>query len=380
MRGSVTRIRKFVPKTSFSREFRTGISLHSHTMHSKEHLGRFPAYVAKIPLANAVMEREVGKAHLYKGRVFDFKRFYWTPPLSPREAHELESQQITSQLELHSIISLSDHDSIEAGLHLRLLPGSAHAPISVEWTVPFERTTFHIGVHNLPASEATDWMAQFRAFTANPMPELLQGLLTELTARREVLIILNHPYWDAENIGQVEHRECLKSFYRQYGNLMHALELNGMRSRRENREVVRLGEEVGLPVISGGDRHGCEPNGVLNVTKATNFGEFVAEIHQERKSEIMLMPQYFEPLQLRLLENAWHALADAPGEFGRTNWMTRVFVIDDSDGTEKAVSNLGARPFVQKIERFRWVISLMASPALRPALRLPFLWNEEGGL
>jgi hypothetical protein len=32
------------------------------------------------------------------------------------------------------------------------------------------------------------------------------------------------------------------------------------------------------------------------------------------------------------------------------------------------------------IDKFRWVMALVASPALRPALRLPFLGNEEGGI
>jgi len=106
---------------------------------------------------------------------------------------------------------------------------------------------------------------------------------------------------------------------------VHAIEVNGMRSRKENREVLEPGAVLGIPVISGGDRHGLEANAVLNVSPAESFEEFVQEVREEKKSEIVLMPQYFEPLPLRLIENAWHALSDAPGEFGRGHWMTRVF-------------------------------------------------------
>ena len=98
-----------------------------------------------------------------------------------------------------------------------------------------------------------------------------------------------------------------------------------MRSRKENREVLELGAVLGMPVISGGDRHGLEANAVLNVSPGESFEEFVEEVREEKRSEIVLMPQYFEPLPLRLIENAWHALSDAPGEFGRGHWMTRVF-------------------------------------------------------
>ncbi len=36
--------------------------------------------------------------------------------------------------------------------------------------------------------------------------------------------------------------------------------------------------DVETPVISGGDRHGCEPNGVINLTAARTFSEFAQEV------------------------------------------------------------------------------------------------------
>ena len=121
---------------------RTGVSLHSHTMHSKEYLGRLPNYIAKFPIGSYILEREIGRLHLYQGRIFDFNKMFWTPPLSPREAYELESRQIEEQLGRKALVSLSDHDNIESGLHLRLLEKTQRSPISVEWTVPYEKRSF----------------------------------------------------------------------------------------------------------------------------------------------------------------------------------------------------------------------------------------------
>jgi len=378
MKKPVTQVQRFKAGPDHFFPYRGGVSLHSHTMHSKERLGRLPAYIAKFPIGGYVIERELGRLHLYKGWNFNFNNYYWTPPLSPREAYELESGVISKQLGLKPLVSLSDHDNIEAGLHLRMLGATQHAPISVEWTVPYEKTIFHMGVHNLPAIRATAWMADLAAFTANPVKERLCELLDGLHACPNVLIVLNHPYWDAESIGPEVHRRSLRNFLENHQPQIHALELNGMRSRRENREVLALGEEIGMPVISGGDRHGCEPNAALNLTQAATFEEFVHEVREERRSEILLMPQFFDALPLRLLENTWHALADAPGEFGRRHWMTRVFI--EANGMATPLSQFTGTRFHRIVDKFRWLLALLASPALRPALRLPFLGNEEGGL
>lgn len=376
MESSATRTQTFDAKRGYNREYRSGVSLHSHTMHSKEFLGRLPAYIAKVPIGSYILEREIGRSHLYTGQIYDFKKFFWTPPLSPREAHELEARQIEDQLGLPALVSLTDHDNIEAGIHLRMLDETAQSPISMEWTVRYGETEFHIGVHNLPVLRAADWAKALNRFSGEAGE--LRELLADLHAEPEVLTVLNHPYWDANSLGQARHRKLLVEFLENYLPYLHAVEINGMRSRRENREVVALGNSLNLPVVAGGDRHGFEPNAVLNLTLATNFQEFVREIREERRSEIALMPQYFEPLQLRLLENAWHALADAPGEFGRSHWMTRIFLIEG--GEEKALSQFTGTRFHRLIDKFRWWMALAASPALRPALRLPFLGNEEGGL
>ena len=374
----LTAVQRFQAGSSHYSSYRSGVSLHSHTMHSKERLGRLPTYIDKFPIGGYIIERELGRLHLYEGWNFDFKKYYWTPPLSPREAYELESGVIEKQLVLQPLVSLSDHDNIEAGQHLKMLGPTRDVPISVEWTAPFGETIFHLGVHNLPVARAGEWMCALQEYTKNPSSAKLGQLLAGLSACPSVLVVVNHPYWAAEGIPSDVHRKVLKTFLAQYQPLLHALELNGMRSRRENREVLALGQAMGMPVISGGDRHGCEPNATLNLTSATTFEAFVWEIREERRSEILLMPQYFDPLPLRLLENTWHALADAPGEFGRSHWMSRVFI--EVNGETKALSQFTGTRFHRIVDKYRWLLALAASPKLRPAFRLAFLGNEEGGL
>ena len=377
MANCLTRVHRFMRKPDRSRAFQTGVSLHSHTMHSRENLARLPIYIAKFPIGHYIIEREIGRLHLYEKRIIDLGKYCWTPPLSPREAWTLEREQI-EKYELGALVSLTDHDNIEAGLQLRMLGEVEKTPISVEWTVPYETTEFHVGVHNLPPSRAKRWMSALADYTKEPKAQQLKDILAGLNDERNVLMVLNHPYWDAEGIGPAQHREELQSFLQNFAPWLHAIEVNGMRSRRENREVLQLGEQINLPVISGGDRHGCEPNAVLNLTNASTFDEFAQEIRTDRRSELALLPQYFEPLTLRLIENAWHALADAPGEFGRRDWMTRVFV--EENGELIPFSNFKGTRFHRIIEKFRWVIKLVVNPVIRPALRLTFLGNEEGGL
>src|SRR5271165_1597799 len=170
--------------------YRCGVSLHSHSMHSREYLGRFPEYVSHIPVASWLIEREVGRIHFYNHAIVDFRHIYWTPPLSAREAYHLEASQIEKKLGLAPLVSLTDHDNVEAGLHLTILPETTHVPVSVEWSAPFAGSVFHLGIHNLPPADANAWMDQFRRFTAKPGRKRLGALLQELHSDPSVLVVL----------------------------------------------------------------------------------------------------------------------------------------------------------------------------------------------
>ena len=96
MAKCLTRVHRFFRKPEGALPFRTSVSLHSHTMHSKERLERLPTYITKFPIGHYTIEREIGRLHLYENRIIDFGKYYWTPPLSPREAWTPESGWSTS--------------------------------------------------------------------------------------------------------------------------------------------------------------------------------------------------------------------------------------------------------------------------------------------
>jgi hypothetical protein len=79
-------------------------------------------------------------------------------------------------------------------------------------------------------------------------------------------------------------------------------------------------------IISGGDRHGCEPNAILNLSNAADFREFVEEIREGRQSTVLIMHQYAEPLGWRFYRNFTHVISDYPGHpEGRRRWDERTF-------------------------------------------------------
>ena len=151
-------------------------------------------------------------------------------------------------------------------------------------------------------------------------------MLATLDEIPEVLVVLNHPFWEMEPIGNAALLGMLHSFIRSYGSYIHALEVNGLRPWRENQRVLEMAEDLGMPVVSGGDRHGWEPNTMLNLSRASTFSEFVAEVRRDGVSEIVVMPSYQEPFGLRMMQVAWDILREYPSHFcGRTHWTDRVF-------------------------------------------------------
>ncbi len=125
----------------------------------------------------------------------DLNHAYWTPPLDGPLALGLERRQI-ELIGLRPIVSLSDHDNIEAALGLGATPEHADVPFSVEWTAPFGRSKFHIGVHNLPGRDAKTWMDRLQACTAKRQDRDVIEMLGELNSLPSVLIVLNHPLWN----------------------------------------------------------------------------------------------------------------------------------------------------------------------------------------
>src|SRR5271165_1482874 len=303
---------------SVIRAFRTGISLHSHTECSREELSGLPRHLERMPVVSHFLRRELERYEASTGHPLDFSCAYWRGPLSARSAYDLESKQI-EHLDLPAIVSLTDHDNIDAGLQLQSEHIISDVPVSVEWTVPFEHTYCHIGVHNMAPQQARSIMSRMAAFTRNPDAQVLGQFFEDLDADRGVLIVFNHPLWDMAGIGHDLTLATATRFLKMYGSRIHALEINGLRSWPENIGVIKLAQEFNQPVVSGGDRHGLEPNATINLTRAANFAQFAQEIREERTSDIAMLPQYGEPLCLRHLLTAWDAVREHP-ELQRQRW------------------------------------------------------------
>jgi hypothetical protein len=350
---------------------RTGVSLHCHTEHSKEMLDFIPHYAVKLPIIATFYRKERDKYLEKEGKGIDFSTAYWSPPLPAINVYDIEKRQIENA-GLASIVSLTDHDSINANLEVNK---SEASPISLEWTVPFDYGYFHVGVHNLPPDRATAITDTLLEFTFN---EELHGnpRLTELFAMLNeiptVLVILNHPLWDIEMVGAERHEILLKNFVREHGRWIHAFEINGFRSWSENKAVIEMAEALGMPVATGGDRHGCKPNTVINLTHSSTFEEFVEEIRESRRSDVVLMPEYEYPIHSRQLQSFSEILRHYPDfDVHRRRWFDRVF-FDVGDG--KGIVPLSAHGWRRGGPRWLraaiWTLGVLGSPTVRPVFRV----------
>jgi len=313
---------------------KTGVSLHCHTEYSREMLDFIPHYAEKLPIISFFWKRERDNYLKKEGRGIDFSTGFWSPPMTPHDVFRIEQEQLNKS-GLDALVSISDHDSIEGTLQLNEKQDNAKAPISLEWTVPFDYGFFHVGVHNLPkarAVELTKTLVDF-TFSENPSNERLHELFAMLNEIPQILVILNHPLWDIELVGKEKHKILLKNFIKEHGRWLHAFEINGFRTWSENKAVIEMAEALGFPIVTGGDRHGCKPNTVVNLTNAQTFEEFVEEIRVDKRSEVVLMPEYKQPLHSRQLQSFSEILRNYP-EFpeGRRRWFDRVH-FDIGDGT-----------------------------------------------
>jgi hypothetical protein len=186
----------FEPDHRATQRFRSAVSLHGHTLHSRESLDFIYRLARGIRPIRAALDMGEARYLAANGTKLDLTRAWWTPPASPLSAWALESGHIENHFGLDAMVSLTDHDDIEAPLNLRVLDECRDAPISVEWTVPYASTFFHLGVHNLAPETARETMRDLAAFTAEPSGVRLYELLKRLHADRETLIVFNHPYWE----------------------------------------------------------------------------------------------------------------------------------------------------------------------------------------
>jgi hypothetical protein len=360
--------------------FETGVSLHSHTNQSKETLDFISEMSKDWSVLQPVMRWAERRCKRRQSIDLNYARGYWTPPLTPSLAFDLERRQIEEKLQMQALVSITDHDDINAPMLLRSVPSSRHIPVSVEWTVPFGDTAFHIGVHNLPSATGVAWMERLAAFTALPVasrdPQLLREVLAELDEIPGVLVIFNHPLWDLYRVGKEKHDVLVNEFLALYGQFVHALELNGLRDWKENREAATLAGKWNQLVISGGDRHGVEPNANVNLTRAGSFTEFVHEVRRDRESHVLFMPQYAEPWKHRILQSTLDTIRNYPHfPEGSRRWDQRVYH-PDRHGAIRPVCELWPKGYPPSpISAVLSMVRLMGAAPLSGGLRMA--WNDS---
>src|ERR1035441_8619974 len=161
-----------------SQGFRSGVSLHSHTNQSHETLDFLANWGNQYPWMRPLLTRAEHRTKRLFGVSLDYAASYWTPPMTPKLAFDLETRQI-EKLGLAPMVSITDHDNITAPMLLRTIASARRIPVSLEWSAPYGEQSFHLGVHNLPSARATAWMKTLADYTANPS-ESSSARLTEI--------------------------------------------------------------------------------------------------------------------------------------------------------------------------------------------------------
>jgi hypothetical protein len=360
-----------------ARNYSTAVSLHSHTNQSKETLDFLANLGNQYPLLRPLLARHERLSREQHSIPINYAAAYWTPPLTPRIAFDVESGQIQKDLGLMPLVSITDHDTIAAPMLLRTVAAARHIPVSVEWSAPFGGDqAFHLGIHNLPSDSGAGWMKTFEEYTAKPDEKRLTEILAALHELPNVLIVFNHPMWDLYLIGADKAAQRVEDFLTANHAFMDAFELNGLRHWEENRSVKRLAQKWNKLLISGGDRHGKEPNANVNLSQASSFTEFVHEVRYEDRSHVLFMPQYAQPWKHRILESTLDVIREYPDfPIGSRSWDERVWH-PDRNGVVRPLRELwphGSAPMWMTLTLR--AVRLMGSSPVSGGLRMA--WSES---
>ena len=103
--------------------FRSGVSLHGHTNQSEETLDFLANFGNQYPLMRPLLSRMERRSEGDHGMPVNYAKAYWTPPMTPKLAFDLESGQI-EKLDLAPMVSITDHDNIKAPMLLRTVPSA----------------------------------------------------------------------------------------------------------------------------------------------------------------------------------------------------------------------------------------------------------------
>jgi predicted metal-dependent phosphoesterase TrpH len=274
------------------REFGYAVSLHNHSHHSVEKLAALNQ-VVKLgfmrPLSG-VLQKSFGL-----GGVSDlnYAEVTFNPPYSPEDVYHMEEAAAAKWGFDGVHLAITDHDEIAGGLALlRGRPDlSGRIALSEELSLWFQGHLFHLGVSCMPESEVEETHARIQSAARDGRYDEL----FETLAASGCLVVLNHPLIAWKPGADIPVAELLS----RYGWAIHALEINGMRSREENDRVLELARHWRKPVVGGGDSHLLVASSVLSLSQAASFKDFVAEV-KDGYAVPFVSPDYFAPLKWKL--------------------------------------------------------------------------------
>jgi hypothetical protein len=275
------------------REFGYAVSLHNHSCHSVEKLAALNHVVKKAFMRpwSGILQNSFGL-----GGVSDlnYADITFNPPYTPEDVYQMEAAAAAKWGFDGVHFTITDHDEFAGNLALaRSRPDlNGRIAVSEELSLWFERHLFHLGVCHLPESGVEETHAQIQSAARDRR----YGELFEILAASRCLIILNHPLvaW-APGARTIPAADLLS----RYGWAIHALEVNGMRSREENDRVLELARQWRKPVVGGGDSHLLVASSVISLSRATTFQDFIAEV-KDGHAVPFVTPEYFAPLKWKL--------------------------------------------------------------------------------
>jgi hypothetical protein len=285
------------------RELTAIVCLHTHSCYSRENLASLN-WVVDLGYMRPFKRLLKWSFGLEGIPDLDYSELGYHPPFRPDDIWRMENENARRLGVGRLMLAITDHDEVMGALELRKghPEQSQQIALGEELSIRFDGHVFHLGVSGLPEDRLYDVSTSLHALA---QVGRLDAVFEELHSLG-CLIVLNHPLmaWN----GQQTHVPALDLLNR-YGWAVAALEINGMRPHAENEAVVKLANQVGKPLVGGGDSHLLKPSSALCASGAATYADFVAEVRSGQARPI-LTREYFSPLRWRMSLRVLSFIAD----------------------------------------------------------------------
>jgi hypothetical protein len=275
------------------REFGYAVSLHNHSCHSVEKLAALNHVVKRWFMRpwSGILQKSFGLGSVCN---LNYAEVTFNPPYSPEDVYQMEAAA-AAKWGFHGVhLAITDHDEFAGSLALlRGRPDlNGRIALSEELSLWYQGHLFHLGICHLPQSEVEETHTRIQtAARGGRYDELFETL-----SASGCLVTLNHPLvaW-----GPGASAAPVTELLSHYGWAIHALEVNGMRSRGENDRVLELARQWRKPVVGGGDSHLLVASSILSLSRAETFQDFIGEV-KDGRAVPFVTPDYFAPLRWKL--------------------------------------------------------------------------------